>query len=118
MVMGVVPMKLEKAMMKKLPPAGGGPGSALADLASMGASMGADLAGASGMIPVVWGPEEFHFRFNPTNLKTGKSAEFATKGATGSKQGNRYQFTGSKTASLDFSFLLDEWEAPPGVGKD
>jgi hypothetical protein len=122
MVMGVVPMKLEKAMMKKLPPAGGGAGGMLGDLAgdvaSMGASMAADLAGASGMIPVVWGPEEFHFRFNPTNLRTGKQAEFATRGATGTPQGNRYQFTGSKTASLDFTFLLDEWEAPPGMGQD
>jgi hypothetical protein len=112
-------MKLEKAMLRKLP---SGPGGALADVASaigsMAAGAAADVAGASGMVPVVWGPTEFHFRFNPTQLSTTKDAILNPEPAQGDQRGNRLQYGGSSPMTFTVAFLLDEWEAPPGAGQD
>ncbi len=67
-----IPMKLEKAKLVKVE---GGGGGLLGDIVSMGASLGASMAGIGGMLPVVWTESEMNFRFNPTQLTPQQGGE-------------------------------------------
>jgi hypothetical protein len=112
-----IPMKLEKAMLVKTD---AGLGGALAAVGSMAASAGAALGGIGGFLPMAWSlGEGFEFRFNPSELRESKTASFTehpTSGATGTAP---TAYNGTHAASLSFTVLLDEWEAPPGpLAKD
>ena len=106
-----IPMKLEKAKLVKVE---GGGGGLLGDIASMGASLGASLAGIGGMLPVVWTESEMNFRFNPTQLALNKEANYQGTNTRSSEEGGQEQYSNTGTRTLSFSVLLDEWEAPVG----
>jgi hypothetical protein len=110
-----IPMKLEKAKLVKVEGGGGGP---LGDVASMGASLATSAAGIGGMLPVVWTETEMNFRFNPTQLQLGKEANYQGSNTRASEEGGQEQFSNPGTRTLQFSVLLDEWEAPVGAGAD
>jgi hypothetical protein len=110
--MGAIPLKLEKAMLKKAP--GGGGGGLLDDAASMATSVAADLAGASGMIPTTWTDDSMPFKFNPDKFVESSSASTTSRPTPASNTGHQLQYTGSSPKSLDFTIFLDEWEAPAG----
>jgi hypothetical protein len=114
-----LPIKLEKAMFKKIAGGlGGGLAAAASDLGAAAMSAGVSALGVGGMMPVVWGPDEFHFRFNPSDLSTSKSVHYERTPVPNDKRGNRIQYKGNNPSTLTIRFLLDEWEAPPGVGQD
>jgi hypothetical protein len=114
-----LPIKLEKAMFKKIAGGlGGGLAGAASDLGAAAAGAAVGALGVGGMIPVIWGPDEFHFRFNPSDLSTSKSVQYERHPVPNDKRGNRIQYKGNNPSNLTIKFLLDEWEAPPGVGQD
>jgi nucleoid-associated protein YgaU len=89
----------------------------------MATSLAADLGGMSGMMVSPWAGHELHFRFNPEKLTLTKSAGFseqprASSQATDDAKPAPPQYTGSPNRTLSFDVLLDEWDAPPGVGRD
>lgn len=106
-----IPMKLEKAKLVKVE---GGGGGLLGDVMSMGASLGASVAGIGGMLPVVWTESEMNFRFNPTQLALNKEANYQGTNTRSSEEGGQEQYSNTGTRTLAFSVLLDEWEAPAG----
>ncbi len=106
------PIKLEKAMLRKMP--GGGGGGALADAAGIAAGAAASAAGIDGMLPTVWTDTEMHFKFNPTELRESQSMRVTTRPVSGSQTGPQSQSTGSEGRTLDFTVFLDEWEALAG----
>ena len=106
-----IPMKLEKAKLVKVE---GGGGGLLGDVMSMGASLGASVAGIGGMLPVVWTESEMNFRFNPTQLSLNKEANYQGSNTRSSEEGGQEQYSNTGTRTLSFSVLLDEWEAPAG----
>jgi hypothetical protein len=110
-----IPFKVEKAMIRKLP---AGPGDMLMDVASAALGAAASVGGFGDMLPVVWGPEEFHFRFNPKELSTSSTMRMANTPSQGDTGGHRVQYGGSEPADFTVTFLLDEWESPPGMGQN
>jgi hypothetical protein len=119
--MGAIPLKLEKAMLKKIPartPADGGfgPADIGGELASIAASAAAGLAGVAGMIPTPWDETEMHFKFNPTELR--HNAEARWRPDPGKKEPPGQQYVGPDNSTLTFKVFLDEWDAPPAMGKD
>lgn len=111
-----VGLKVEKAMLIKAPSGLGGIGGALA-----GAAMGAatSLGGIGAWFSGTWDKDAgFAFRFNPETLTESKSARFTEQTTTGSQGAAQNHYAGTHSASLSFKILLDEWEAPPGLGKD
>jgi hypothetical protein len=106
--MASVPMKLEKAMLKRMP--GGGAGGILD--AIMGGAM--DVGGLGGMVPTVWEDAEMHFKFNPTQLSESKSGEVSQHPTPSSEHGPQVQANGANARRLSFQLFIDEWEAPAG----
>ena len=107
--MASVPMKLEKAMLKRMP-GGGGAGGIMAAIAGGLA----DAAGAGGMVPTVWEDGEMHFKFNPTQLSESKSGEVSERPTSASSHGPQVQANGANARRLSFQLFIDEWEAPSG----
>src|SRR5215213_9620954 len=112
--MGVIPLKLEKAMIRKMPREGSG--DFLGDVASIASSAASDLAGLDGMIPVQWDKDEMHFKFNPTELTMNASAQVRTEPSRSTEEGKSptQQYIGVNSRTLSFTVFLDEWEAPAG----
>lgn len=116
-----IPFKLEKALLKKA--ADSNSGGLLDAIGDMATSLAADLGGMSGMMTPPWAGQELHFRFNPEKLTLTKSAGFkeqprATSHQADPKNPKPPQYVGSPNRTLSFSVLLDEWDAPPAVGRD
>lgn len=115
-----IPFKLEKALLKESPVSDGGLAD---DLASISSAAYGDIAGVSGMTTPPWADRNLHFRFNPDKLTLAKTSNFKEQPRPSSQQANQKtppppQYVGSHNRTLSFSVLLDEWDAPPGMGRD
>lgn len=115
-----IPFKLEKAVLKEAPSAGGG---LLGDLADLGASVVGDVSGVGGMMAGQWSGRDLHFKFNPDKLTLNKTASFKEQPRPTSQQADQTtpqppQYVGSTNRTLQFAVLLDEWDAAPGMGRD
>lgn len=110
-----VPLKLEKALIKKVP-RGGGAGGMLGDLGveSIATSAATDLVGVDGMLPTQWDDTEMHFKFNPTELSENASAQVRTEPSRSREASPQQQYIGVNSRTLSFTVFLDEWEAPAG----
>src|SRR3954447_7354302 len=112
------PFKLEKALLVKGPSHGG-----LGDLGDIAASIASDIGGVGGIVAAPWAGQELHFRFNPEKLNLAKAANYVEKPRGTSQQADLKdpappQFVGSGNRTLSFEVLLDEWDSPPGTGRD
>lgn len=115
-----IPFKLEKALLKEAPTSGGG---MLGELGDLGASLAGDVTGIGGMMVPPWADRDLHFRFNPEKLSLNKTAKFKEQPRPTSQQADQKappppQYVGSTNRTLSFAVLLDEWDAPPGMGRD
>lgn len=113
------PFKLEKAMLVKAPSESG----LLDDIADIASATAADIGGMSGLVAAPWSGQELHFRFNPEKLNLSKAANYVEKPRSGSQSVDNTdpsppQYVGSSNRTLSFDVLLDEWDAPPGAGRD
>lgn len=115
-----IPFKLEKAVLKEAPSAGGG---LLGDIADVATAVATDIAGIGGILTAPWGGRDLHFRFNPEKLTLAKTANFVEQPRATSQPADQTtppppQYVGSPNRTLTFNVLLDEWDAPPGAGRD
>ncbi len=114
------PFKLEKALLKEAPASGS---TLLGDIGAIGASLAGDITGAGGMVPTPWADRDLNFRFNPDKMTLAKTAKFKEQPRPTSQQAEPKtppppQYVGSTNRTLAFAVLLDEWDAPPGMGRD